>query len=48
MLQKPDAAFYKKHAMENGPSWGEKREFVHWLINDSNISASSKLYLKDN
>ena len=34
--------------MENGPSWAEKREFVHWLINDSTISASSKKYLQDN
>ena len=47
-LQKPDQAFYKKNALENGPSWAEKREFVHWLINDSNISASSKMYLRDN
>ena len=48
ILQKPDSAFYKKSALENGPSWADKREFVHWLINDSNISASSKMYLRDN
>ena len=48
MLAKPDNAFYKKSATENGPSWAEKREFVHWLINDSNISASSKKYLQEN
>ena len=47
-LVKPEQAFYKKSAMENGPTWKEKREFVHWLINDSNISASSKMYLRDN
>ena len=48
MLEKPDEAFYKKSATEKGPSWAEKREFVHWLINDSNISASSKRYLSEN
>ena len=48
MLDKPDEAFYKKSALENGPSWAEKREFVHWMINDSNISASSKRYLREN
>ena len=48
MLKKPDQAFYKKSATELGPTWAEKREFVHWLINDSNISASSKSYLREN
>ena len=48
LIKKPDAAFYKKSATENGPSWAEKREFVHWLINDSNISAASKKYLREN
>ena len=48
MLKKPDQAYYKKSATENGPTWAEKREFVHWLINDSNISLSSKRYLEDN
>ena len=46
-LKKPDEAFYKKNALENAPSWAEKREFVHWLINESNISASSKRYLSE-
>ena len=48
IIKKPDAAYYKKSATENGPSWAEKREFVHWLINDSNISAASKKYLREN
>ena len=48
MLQKPEQAYYKKNALENGPTWKEKREFVHWLINDSNVSASSKMYLREN
>ena len=48
LLMKPDEAFYKKSATENGPTWAEKREFVHWLINDSNISESSKRYLREN
>ena len=47
VLRKPDEAFYKKSAMENEPTWAEKRELVHWLINDSNISMSSKNYLRD-
>ena len=46
-LRKPEEAFYNKSAMENEPTWAEKREFVHWLINDSNISAASKVYLKE-
>ena len=48
ILQKPDHAYYKKSATEVGPTWAEKREFVTWLINESNISASSKMYLRDN
>ena len=45
--KKPDAAFYKKSATELGPSWAEKREFVHWIINDSTVSLSSKRYLEE-
>ena len=45
-LRKPTNAFYKKSAMELEPSWAEKRELVHWLIHDSNISNSSKNYLE--
>ena len=45
--RKPEQAFYKKSAMENGPSWAEKREFVHWLINDSNVSPASKRWLRE-
>ena len=44
---KPENAFYTKSALENGPSWAEKREFVHFLINESNISLSSKKYLRE-
>lgn len=29
------------------PSNKEKREFVHWLIHESNISKASKEYLKE-
>ena len=47
VLQKPEQAFYKKNAQEAGPTWAEKREFIHWLINDSNISLASKRYLKE-
>ena len=46
-LRKPEEAFYKKSALENEPTWAEKRELVHWLINDSNISMASKKYLKE-
>ena len=41
-LMKPEEAFYKKSALEKGPSWREKREFVHFLIYESNISPVSK------
>ena len=44
---KPDQSYFKKSAMEHGPSWAEKREFVHWLIHDSTISPVSKNYLKE-
>ena len=46
-LMRPNEAYYRKSGREQMPSWAEKREFVHWLINDSNISASSKTYLRD-
>ena len=46
-MRKPDEAYYKKSALENAPSWAEKREFVHHLINDSNVSQSSKRYLRE-
>ena len=45
VLLKPEQAYYTKNAQEAGPTWSEKREFVHWLINDSNISLASKRYL---
>ena len=32
---------------ENGPSWGDKRNLVSFLINDSNITPISKNYLKE-
>lgn len=45
--RRPELAYYKKSAMENEPTWAERREFVHWLINESNISAASKTYLRE-
>lgn len=47
MLVKPETAFYKKSGKENGPTWAEKRQFAHWLTYDSNISLSSKRYLRE-
>ena len=47
-LRKPDQAFYKKNGLEQKPSWAEKREFVDFLIHDSNISQSAKAYLQEN
>ena len=44
---RPDEAFYKKSATELQPSNYEKREFIHYLIYNSNISPVSKNYLKD-
>ena len=37
-LMKPEEAFYKKGAQELAPTNKEKREFVHFLIHESNIS----------
>ena len=37
----------QKGAKELAPSNYEKREFVHWLIHESNISPVSKNYLKE-
>ena len=44
---KPNEAFYSKSMRELQPTWGEKRKFVEYLINDSNITPISKNYLKD-
>lgn len=46
-LMKPEEAYYKKSAMELEPTNKEKREFVHFLIYESNISQASKQYLQD-
>ena len=45
VLHKPEEAFYRKSATELEPTNAEKREFVHWLIYESNISNASKQYL---
>ena len=47
MTHKPTEAFYRKSAKELEPSWAEKREFVHWLTYESNISNSSKTFLEE-
>ena len=47
MLRKPEEAFYRKSATELEPTYKDKRELVHWLIHDSNISLQSKEYLKE-
>ncbi len=46
-LMKPEEAFYRKSAMELEPTNAEKREFIHFLIHESNISLASKNYLKE-
>lgn len=46
-LVKPEEPFYRKSATELEPTLKEKREFMHFLINDSNISMASKNYLKE-
>ena len=43
----PEEAYYKKGAKELTPSNYEKREFVHWLIYESNITPVSKNYLRE-
>ena len=47
VLRKPEEAYFRKSATELEPTNAEKREFVHWLIHDSNISQQSKQYLQD-
>ena len=47
IINKPEEAFYRKSATELEPTYAEKREFVHWLIHESNISLQSKEYLKE-
>ena len=44
--RKPNVAFYRKSMGEQGPTWSEKRDFVRWLINDSNVSPQGKLFLQ--
>ena len=46
-MMKPEQAFFRKGAGELGPSWAEKRELVHWMIHESNISPASKKYLRE-
>merc|ERR1712232_1289613 len=45
--RKPEEAFYKKSADEHGPSWAEKREFVHHITYNSTVSPACKKYLKE-
>ena len=47
MLVKPEEAYYRKSATELEPTNAEKREFVHFLIHESNISNASKNYLRE-
>ena len=44
---RPSEAYYKKGSRELAPSNYEKRELVHWIIHESNISPVSKNYLKE-
>ena len=46
-MVKPEEAYYRKSATELEPTNAEKREFVHYLINESNISHASKNYLRE-
>ncbi len=46
-IVKPEEAYYRKSATELEPTNAEKREFVHFLIHESNISLSSKNYLRE-
>ena len=45
--RKPNVAFYQKSMGELAPTWKEKREFVTFLIEESNVSPISKNYLKE-
>ena len=47
LVKKPLNPVYRKNDTEHEPSWRQKREFVHWLIHESNISPNAKTYLID-
>mmetsp|Transcript_6869 Transcript_6869/g.6018 ORF Transcript_6869/g.6018 Transcript_6869/m.6018 type:complete len:157 (-) Transcript_6869:35-505(-) len=40
--------FYRKTGFEHGPSWHDRKEYVHRLIYDSNIDLEGKRRLKEN
>ena len=47
-LKRPTRPFFKKSGMEYGPTWGERKEFVHKLIYDSRVDPATKVKLKEN
>ena len=46
-IKRPNRPYFKKSAMEYGPTWREKREFVHDLIYKLNLDPSGKAALKE-
>ena len=46
-VMKPNNAFYQKSMTENAPTWQEKRDYLDFLINESQISPLSKTYLRE-
>ena len=40
--------YFRKTGFEFGPTWAQKKEFVHKLITDSNMNLEGKKRLRDN
>ena len=45
--KRPNRPFFKKSALEYGPTWRDKREFVHKIIYDINMEPAAKGMLKE-
>ena len=46
-IRKPMEPYFRKATNEAEPSWADKRAFIHFLIHDSTISPTSKVYLQE-
>ena len=40
--------YYRKSGFEHGPTWAQKKEFVHNLINEIDLDLEAKLRLQEN
>ena len=46
-VKKPNQAFFQKNTGEYGPTWAERRAFVTFLIEDSDIQPQAKVHLME-